>query len=243
MARILITGGSRGIGAAMVRVMARAGHDVCFFYKESIDMAKSLVRMMSAEGHSVLSMQCDVSNSYEVDQAVANLLAQWDGIDVLIANAGISHHGLLQDMMDVEWQNIFATNVNGAFYCTKAVLPQMIARQQGNIIYMSSIWGARGASCEVAYSATKGAIDSLTKSLAQEVVYSGIRVNAIAPGVVGTDMMQELGAETNVEVLKEMPMRRFAYPEEIAKLALFLISEDANYMTGQILTMAGGYVI
>lgn len=243
MAHILITGGSRGIGAAMVRVMAREGHDVCFFYRENIEMAQSLVRQMGAENHPVLAMQCDVSNSYEVTSSVETLMEKWGSIDVLIANAGISHHGLLQEMMDAEWQSLFATNVNGAFYCTKAVLPQMIARQQGVILYMSSVWGARGASCEVAYSATKGAIDSMTKALAQEVAYSGIRVNAIAPGVVGTDMMQELGAETNVEVLQDIPMHRFAHPDEIAKLALYLIGEDASYITGQIITMAGGYVI
>lgn len=243
MARILITGGSRGIGAAMVRTLAHEGHDVCFFYKSSIDQAQSMTKVLRAEGCSVMAIQCDVSNSYTVQCAVNTLLEKWQEIDVLICCAGVSYTGLLQEILDAEWQDVFSTNVHGAFYCTKAVLPHMISKRSGNIIYLSSIWGARGAANEVAYSASKGAIDSMTKALAQEVAYSGIRVNAIAPGPIYTDMMRSLGEATNASVLSEIPVGRLGTPEEVAKLASYLISPDADYITGQIITIAGGFVI
>lgn len=168
---------------------------------------------------------------------------KWGGVDVLINSAGISWNGLLQDMLDAEWLDLFDTNVNGTFYCTRAVLPDMIARQRGVILNISSIWGSHAASCEVCYSATKGAIDAFTRSLAQEVAYSGIRVNAIAPGVVHTDMVEQLGKETNAVLHADMPMHRYANPDEVAGLASYLISDQASYITGQIITMAGGFVI
>lgn len=243
MANILITGGARGIGAATVRKLARDGHRVCFIYKESIETAHSLTRLLQAEGCDVIGVQCDVRQPTKVQEVVAAVTENRGDIDVLINNAGISWNGLLQDMLDAEWHDLFSTNVDGVFYCTRAVLPQMIARKKGVIINVSSIWGSRPTSCEVAYSATKGAIDAFTRSLAQEVAYSGIRVNAVAPGVVHTDMVKALGAETNAYLHDEIPMGRYAAPEEIAGLIAYLISEDASYITGQIITMAGGYVI
>lgn len=243
MANILITGGSRGIGAATVRKLARDGHRVCFIYKESIETAHSLTRLLQAEGCDVIGVQCDVRQPAQVQNVVEAAAANRGSFDVLINNAGISWNGLLQDMLDAEWQDLFATNVSGAFYCTRAVLPEMIARQKGVIVNVSSIWGSRPGSCEVAYSATKGAIDAFTRSLAQEVAYSGIRVNAVAPGVVHTDMVEALGEETNAYLHDDIPMGRYAAPEEIAGLIAYLISDEASYITGQIITMAGGYVI
>lgn len=243
MANIVITGGSRGIGAAMVRLLARDGHRICFLYRDSIETAHSLARFLQAEGCDVTAAQCDISKPGQVQAIFEGMREKWGPADVLINNAGISWNGLLQDMLDSDWQEIFDVNVHGTFYCTKAVLPGMIARKRGIIINISSIWGARAASCEVAYSATKGAIDAFTRSLAQEVAYSGIRVNAIAPGVVHTDMVEQLGQETNAVLHDEMPMGRYANPEEVARLVRYLISDDASYMTGQVITLAGGFVI
>ena len=243
MANILITGGSRGIGAATVRRLARDGHHVRFIYKESIETARSLSRVLQAEGCDVVGVQCDVRQPAQVQLVVDTMCKNCGGVDVLINGAGISWNGLLQDMLDAEWLDLFDTNVHGAFYCTRAVLPQMLARQKGVIVNLSSIWGSHAAACEVAYSATKGAIDAFTRSLAQEVAYSGIRVNAIAPGVVHTDMVEQLGEETNAVLHEEIPMGRYANPEEIAALISYLISDEASYITGQIITMAGGFVI
>ena len=223
MANILITGGSRGIGAANVRRLAREGHRVCFIYKESIETAHSLTRVLQAEGCDVIGVQCDVRQPSQVQKVVDTMNNNWGGVDVLINGAGISWTGLLQDMLDAEWLDLFDTNVNGTFYCTRAVLPHMLAQQKGVIINISSIWGSHPGSCEVAY--------------------SGIRVNAIAPGVVHTDMVEKLGEETNAVLHADMPMHRYANPEEIAGLISYLISDEASYITGQVITIAGGFVI
>ncbi len=240
---IIITGGTRGIGEAMVRRFARDGHSICFLYKEQIEKAHSMTRLLQAEGVDVQGIQCDVRDSARVQETIAQAMAHWGQIDALINCAGISWNGLLQDMLDHEWQDLFETNVYGTFYCTRAVLPEMIRRKQGVILNISSIWGGHAGSCEVAYSATKGAIDAFTRSLAEEVSYSGIRVNALAPGVVHTDMVRKLGEDTLQRLNEEMPMGRYATPEEIAEWARFLLSDEASYMTGQIITVAGGFVI
>ena len=240
---IIVTGGSRGIGEAIVRRLAKDGHAINFLYKEQIEKAHSMTRVLQAEGCNVHGIQCDISDSARVQAVIAPMFEQWGHVDALINCAGISWNGLLQDMLDQEWQELFETNVYGTFYCTRAVLPSMIARHQGVILNMSSIWGSHPGSCEVAYSATKGAIEAFTRSLAEEVAYSGIRVNAIAPGVVHTDMVRNLGEDTLARLQEDMPMGRYATPEEIAEWVRFLISDEASYMTGQIVTVAGGFVI
>lgn len=240
---IIVTGGSRGIGEAIVRRLAKDGHAVNFLYKEQIEKAHSMTRVLQAEGYNVHGIQCDISDSARVQAVIAPMFEHWGHVDALINCAGISWNGLLQDMLDQEWQELFETNVYGTFYCTRAVLPSMIARHQGVILNMSSIWGSHPGSCEVAYSATKGAIEAFTRSLAEEVAYSGIRVNAIAPGVVHTDMVRNLGEDTLARLQEDMPMGRYATPEEIAEWVRFLISDEASYMTGQIVTVAGGFVI
>ena len=240
---IIVTGGSRGIGEAIVRRLAKDGHAINFLYKEQIEKAHSMTRVLQAEGCNVHGIQCDISDSARVQAVIAPMFEHWGHVDALINCAGISWNGLLQDMLDQEWQELFETNVYGTFYCTRAVLPSMIARHHGVILNMSSIWGSHPGSCEVAYSATKGAIEAFTRSLAEEVVYSGIRVNAIAPGVVHTDMVRNLGEDTLARLQEDMPMGRYATPEEIAEWVRFLISDEASYITGQIVTVAGGFVI
>ena len=240
---IIVTGGSRGIGEAIVRRLAKDGHAINFLYKEQIEKAHSMTRVLQAEGCNVHGIQCDISDSARVQAVIAPMFEQWGHVDALINCAGISWNGLLQDMLDQEWQELFETNVYGTFYCTRAVLPSMIARHQGVILNMSSIWGSHPGSCEVAYSATKGAIEAFTRSLAEEVAYSGIHVNALAPSVVHTDMVRNLGEDTLARLQEDMPMGRYATPEEIAEWVRFLISDEASYMTGQIVTVAGGFVI
>lgn len=237
---ILISGGSRGIGAEMVRLFAGEGHQVTFFYKTSRQAAIDLQASLEAQGGKVRALQCDCADFAAVQAAVQGLEVP---AEALICTAGISWEGLFQDMLESDWRHLFEVNVYGAFNCTQAVLPAMLAAQKGHIIYMSSIWGHEAAACEVAYSATKGAIEALTRSLAAEVAYSHINVNAIAPGCVDTDMMARLGAEANAQVLEDIPAGRYADPREIARIARFLLSEDAAYITGQILTAAGGFVI
>ena len=243
MANIVINGGSRGIGAAIVRLLAEDGHAIRFLYKERVDKAEALEQALQAEGHDVRGIQCDIRSSETVRQTFADILGEWEHVDVLVNCAGISITGLIQDVTEEQWQDIFATNVHGTFYCTKAVLPGMIHRKQGVIINFSSIWGSHPASCEVAYSATKGAIEAFTRSMAEELSYSGVRVNAMAPGCVKTDMVKNLGEDTLAHLDEDIPMGRFATPEEIAKWVRFLISDDASYMTGQTITVAGGFVI
>lgn len=240
---IIVTGGTRGIGEAIVRRLAKDGNAVMFLYKEQIEKAHSMTRVLQAEGCEVHGIQCDVRDSARVQKIVDHIRGFWGHVDVLINCAGISWNGLLQDMLDQEWQELFDTNVSGTFYCTRAVLPDMIARHQGVILNISSIWGSHAGSCEVAYSATKGAVEAFTRSLAEEVAYSGIRVNALAPGVVHTDMVRKLGEDTLQRLNEDMPMGRYATPEEIAEWVRFLISDEASYMTGQVVTVAGGFVI
>ena len=240
---IIVTGGTRGIGEAVVRRLAKDGHAVMFLYKEQIEKAHSMTRVLQAEGCEVHGIQCDVRDSARVQKIVDYIRDFWGHIDVLINCAGISWNGLLQDMLDQEWQELFDTNVNGTFYCTRAVLLDMIARHHGVILNISSIWGSHPGACEVAYSATKGAVEAFTRSLAEEVAYSGIRVNALAPGVVHTDMVRKLGEDTLQRLNEDMPMGRYATPEEIAEWVRFLIGDEASYMTGQVVTVAGGFVI
>ncbi len=229
---VLITGGARGIGAAAVRAFCAQGANVRFFYKNSEDAAALLSAQTGAE-----AIRCDVSD----EAAVQAAFSQIGRIDVLINNAGIAHYGLLQDMTADEWHALFGTNVDGTFYCIKAALPAMLHEKTGCIINVSSMWGQVGASCEAAYSATKGAILALTKALAQELGPSGIRVNAVAPGVIETDMCKNLGADTLQELAEETPIGRLGTPEDVAQAMVYLA--NAGFVTGQVLAVNGGFVI
>jgi 3-oxoacyl-[acyl-carrier protein] reductase len=239
----LITGGSRGIGAACVRAFAEDGYAVAFLYNNSRDKAETLVQSLQVEGRDVSAYQCDVSDPAQVQAVIADILRTYRRVDALVNCAGIAHIGLFTDMTEDEWDHLFAVNVRSAFSVTKAVLPGMITRQTGAIVNVSSMWGEVGASCEVAYSATKAALIGLTKALAKEVGPSGVRVNCVAPGVIDTDMNAQLTDDDRAELADETPLCRIGAAAEVAKTILFLCGEGASFITGQVLGVSGGLVI
>lgn len=240
---VLITGGSRGIGAACVRVFAMAGWSVRFLYHHNTAKAEVLTADLRAQGYDVTFIQCDVSDRSQVRSAVNHILRTDHRIDALINNAGTAHIGLFTDMTEQQWDDLFAVNVKGVFHCTQAVLEGMISAKAGCIVNVSSMWGEVGASCEAAYSAAKAAVIGLTKALAKEVGPSEIRVNCVTPGVIATDMNAEL-TEADLESLAdETPLMRIGQPEEVARAVLYLCSEDSSFITGQVLGISGGLII
>ena len=233
---ILITGGSRGIGASMVKLLARDGHQVILNYNHSEEVAKKIQQELLKEGKNI-----EISEREEVKALISSTLEKFKTIDVLINNAGISQEKLFTEITDEDWNNILQNNLNSVFYCTQEVLPTMIHNKKGCIINISSIWGITGGSCEVAYSTTKSAINGLTKALAKEIGPSNIRVNSIAPGIIDTEMNRKLTNQDLEEIKKEIPLEQIGRPEDIAKCAKWLI--DDNYTTGQIISVNGGWYI
>ena len=239
----MITGGSRGIGAACVRAFAEDGYAVAFLYNNSSDKAYALEQSLRAEGRDVAAYQCDVADAAQVQAVIADILRTYRRIDALVNCAGIAHIGLFTDMTEDEWDRLFAVNVRSAFSVTKAVLPGMISRQTGAVVNVSSMWGEVGASCEVAYSTTKAALIGLTKALAKEVGPSGVRVNCVTPGVIDTDMNAQLTEDDRDELADETPLGRIGAAEEVAQTILFLCGDGASFITGQVLGVSGGLVI
>ena len=239
----LITGGSRGIGAACVRLFARNGYAVVFLANRSAEKAQALTDELRAEGCDVAFRICDVSDSTQVAAVIADVLRTYKRIDALVNCAGVAYIGLFTDMTDAEWDALFAVNVRSVFSVTKAVLPGMISRQTGAIVNVSSMWGEVGASCEVAYSATKAALIGMTKALAKEVGPSGVRVNCVTPGVIDTDMNAQLTEEDRAELADETPLGRIGSADEVARTILYLCGDGASFITGQVLGVSGGLVI
>ncbi len=239
----LITGGSRGIGAACVRAFAEDGYSVVFLYNRSAERADALVQTLRSEGRDVAAYPCDVSDPQQVASTMATVLRTYRRIDALVNCAGIAHIGLFTDMTEAEWDHLFAVNVRSAFSVTKAVLPGMISEQKGSIVNVSSMWGEVGASCEVAYSATKAALIGMTKALAKEVGPSGVSVNCVTPGVIDTDMNASLTDDDRAALCDETPLGRIGEAAEVANTILFLCSEGASFITGQVVGVSGGLVI
>ena len=235
---VLISGGSRGIGAEAVRAFADAGHAVSFIYHKSEDEAR---RLESETG--ALAVRADVACSDEVKAAVALVKEKLGAIDVLVNNAGISQIKLFTDITDGDWARMIGVNLTGAFNCTRAVIGDMINRKSGSVINVSSMWGEVGASCEVHYSAAKAGLIGMTKALAKEMGPSGIRVNCITPGVIATEMNAELDEETVTSLKDETPLGRIGTSADIAKALLFLASDDSSFITGQVIGVNGGFVI
>ncbi len=239
MKTVLVTGGSRGIGKSIVQKFADNGYNVILNYSKSEEAAYKL----SEKYNNVKIFKADISNKKQVQEMIDYATSEFKKIDILINNAGISSTGLLQDLSEEELNRIFSVNVNGTFFCTQSVLPQMIARHEGKIINISSVWGLVGASNEVAYSASKAAIIGFTKALAKEVGPSNIRVNCIAPGIVMTDMVSDYTVEEFDDIRSQIPLERIGSTEDISNLAYFLASDDADYITGQVISPNGGWVI
>ena len=232
MKTVVITGGSRGIGAAAVERFAARGDRVYFFYTRNQAAAEAVAARTGAE-----AICCDVSDFAAVRKAFESIGC----VDILICNAGIAHYGLMSQMREEEWDRLFDVNVKGIYTCVNAALPSFLKKQAGCIITVSSMWGQVGASCEAAYSATKGAVIALTKALAQELGPSGIRVNCVAPGLIETDMCAGLDAETLAEMAENTPVGRNGRPEDVAQAMEYLA--EAKFVTGHVLSVNGGYVI
>jgi 3-oxoacyl-[acyl-carrier protein] reductase len=237
MKTLLVTGGSRGIGKAIVKTFAKSRWTVAYCYSNNDADAD----LLDAEVPHLMRYKADVSVFADVESMITDITAKTGGIDLLINNAGVSCIKLITEMTEIEWQRILSVNLTGPFNCCRAVLPQMIHRGEGQIINIGSMWGTTGASCEVAYSATKAGLAGMTKALAKEVGPSGIRVNCIAPGVIDTEMNRCLSAAAIDALADETPLGCIGTPEDVAQCALYLA--ESRFVTGQIIGVDGGMAV
>ena len=238
-----VTGGSRGIGRAVVRRLAAEGWSVGIDYLQARDQALALERELREQGTDCLAVQGDVADRAAIAAAIRRTEEALGPVSLLVNNAGIAGQRQFQDLTEADWRRFFAVNLDGAFHAIQAVLPHMLHEKAGSIVNVSSIWGLRGASCEVAYSASKAALIGLTRSLAMELAPSGIRVNCVAPGVIRTDMVEVLGEETLAALAEETPAGRLGTAEEVAAAVAFLAGDGASFITGQVLTADGGFIL
>ena len=239
----LVTGSSRGIGRAIAAQLARSGWAVCINYIERRDCAEELAAQLTAEGCRVMVRQADVADMAAAEAMVRDIEATFGPVSLLVNNAGIAGQCLFQDVTPELWHRYFGVNVDGSYHTIHAVLPHMLHEHEGCIINISSIWGLRGASCEATYSATKHALIGLTRSLAAELGPTGIRVNCVAPGVIKTDMLDALPTEALPMLAQDTPLGRLGTPEDIAHAVAFLADEKASFITGQVLTSDGGFLL
>lgn len=241
MKTVLITGSSRGIGEAIAKKLNKS-YNLVLTYNKNKDKALNLLEKLRKENPNVIAVKCDVKNENDVNNLFDLAEKNFSHVDILINNAGISYFGLLQDMDFSSWNDIIDTNLSSIFLTSKRAIPNMVSQKSGVIINMSSIWGNLGASFEVAYSASKGGINSFTKALSKELIPSNIRVNAISPGIVDTDMTKfDLSSDDKKALKEDLIEKRFAKSEEIANLVEFLISDKGSYITGSIFDINGGF--
>ena len=244
MRYVLITGASGGIGAAIAEAFARAGYGLVLHYHKGEDRVAALAaRLAGAYGIPALPLCADLSDTEAVNALFARAVEEYGFIDTLVNNAGIAAQKLFTDLTDEDWQAMIDVNLSGTFRTCRAALPEMIRQKRGTIINISSMWGQVGASCEVAYSAAKAGVIGLTKALAKEVAPSGITVNCIAPGAIRTPMLDCFTEEDLAALAEETPVGRIGTPEDVAAACVFLASEGAQFITGQVLGVNGGFVI
>ena len=239
----LITGSSRGIGRGVALELAQEGWDICVNYIHRQAAAEEVVAQIRSMGRRAIAVQADVADSNAVFTMVRQAEAELGAISLLVNNAGIADQGLFQDLSDEQWDRYLGVNLSGARNTIRAVLPHMIHEKSGCIVNISSIWGLRGASCEVAYACTKAALIALTRSLALELAPSHIRVNCVAPGVIDTDMARVHGKDVLEDLMEQTPLGRLGTPADIAHAVAFFASEKASFITGQVLTADGGFIV
>lgn len=238
MKTVLITGGSRGIGAAAARAFAAEGCRVAIGYRNSREKAEALAAELGG-----IAIRADVRDEAQVQAMVDSVLDKFCQLDILVCNAGVAWQGLLTDMTLADWRGVMSADLDSVFLCARAVLPHFIHRKAGKILTVSSMWGQVGASCEVAYSAAKAGVIGFTKALAQEVAPSGITVNCVAPGAIATEMNANLPPEALEMLAEETPLGRLGRPEEVAQALVFLASDKADFLTGQVISPNGGLVM
>lgn len=243
MPTVLITGASRGIGRAAALAFAKKGYCIAVNYRQDEAAARALQARLKEMQVYARVYRADVADESQVARMARQIEDDMGSVDVLVNNAGCALSSLFCDTSTEKWERIFAVNVTGAFFCIKETLPKMIEKKKGCIVNVSSIWGITGASCEVAYSASKAALIGLTKALAKETAPSGVRVNCVAPGVIHTGMNANLDEAALEDLANSTPMQRMGSAEEIANVIVFLCEEESSFMTGQVLSPNGGILI
>lgn len=238
---VLVTGGSRGIGAAIAQRFAAEGANIIIHYLESHEAANETARKCMRLGANVMTISADLRSKEQLLRMREKLESHNMLPDILVNNGGISHYGMLIDVTEQEWDDVMSVNLKGMFLCSQIFMPHMIGNRFGRIINVSSVWGMAGASCEVLYSTTKGGMNAFTKALAKELAPSGITVNAVAPGAVDTMMMSGFDDAEKAAIEQEIPLGRFAQPDEVASLVYFLSLPESSYITGQIISPNGGW--
>ncbi len=240
---VVITGGARGIGRQIAVDFSKSGYNVVIGYNKSKEKALSLIKELRNFNPNIICLKADLSLDKEARELVLHAIEQFGHIDVLVNNAGISQQKLFTQITKSEWNKMFYVNMGGCFACTQEAVKDMLKRKNGKIINISSIWGISGAACEVHYSTFKAAIIGFTKALAKELGPSGIQINCVAPGVIDTDMNSDLDKDALNDLINQTPLQRLGTPEDVSNVVLFLASESSNFITGQIISPNGGFVI
>ena len=240
---VIVTGGARGIGKAITTLLCSEGYNVILNYNSSKAEAEALADDLTKSGYNIDIFKADVSKSNEVDSLLEYTIKKYNKLDALVSNAGIAEQKLVTEITDNDWDKMISTNLSGCFYCNRAAAQLMVKQHCGSIVNISSMWGIVGASMESHYAASKAGVIALTKSLAKELGPSNIRVNCVAPGVIKTDMLNSFTDNDISALSRETPLLRIGEPENVADAVSFLLSNKAEFITGQVLSVDGGFIL